>query len=344
MNDHENLAGRLTFVTLGARDLEAMRRFSTRWGGWSESEHSTAEWVAFEMGATKLCLWPIDLLAAESAPGLEIPPLQRWNGVTLALNVARTGDVQTLLDRAVEAGGTVVASAEERVWGGFSGYVSDPEGNHWEIAWAPGLVVDDHERVSAPPDARSWSRHTGTFRAARGELGIHRSTVRQDAPMDSIEDRLVLPFYLDMMGSNAIEHFRTRSDQLIGAGRASTSDDVVRLLRTPWRHQVMGAWFALFHDDERVDAAVLDALAGSDGTLTAPPLSVVAITLVGEGSLEALHACARRDVERDLGACAFVAAAIEHLAGTPVSCAATESSRAHFPQLLDVAAELRHQR
>ena len=32
-------------------------------------------------------------------------------------------------------------------WGGRSGYVADPEGNRWEIAWAPGLMFDERGAV-----------------------------------------------------------------------------------------------------------------------------------------------------------------------------------------------------
>jgi len=34
-----------------------------------------------------------------------------------------------------------------RFWGGRSGYIADPEGNRWEIAWAPGLALDERGAV-----------------------------------------------------------------------------------------------------------------------------------------------------------------------------------------------------
>jgi uncharacterized glyoxalase superfamily protein PhnB len=30
----------------------------------------------------------------------------------------------------------------DRDWGGRSGYFADPEGNRWEVAWAPGMEFD----------------------------------------------------------------------------------------------------------------------------------------------------------------------------------------------------------
>jgi len=38
----------------------------------------------------------------------------------------------------VAAGARVVGAPVDREWGGYSGYVADPEGNRWEIAWLPG--------------------------------------------------------------------------------------------------------------------------------------------------------------------------------------------------------------
>lgn len=37
------------------------------------------------------------------------------------------------------AGAVAVAEPTDREWGGYSGYIADPEGNRWELAWAPGF-------------------------------------------------------------------------------------------------------------------------------------------------------------------------------------------------------------
>ena len=133
---------RFTFVTLGARDLRALRSFYGRWTGAPESRHSTEDWVAFELGETKLCLWPIDLLRNEGAPGRATPDRSTWNGITLAFNVSSRDEVDALIAEAVAAGGSVVAEPSDRDWGGYSGYIADPEGNHWEVAWSPDVAFD----------------------------------------------------------------------------------------------------------------------------------------------------------------------------------------------------------
>jgi uncharacterized glyoxalase superfamily protein PhnB len=51
--------------------------------------------------------------------------------------------VHALCDLALRSGGRVVADPVDREWGGYSGYVADPEGNRWEVAWAADVTFDD---------------------------------------------------------------------------------------------------------------------------------------------------------------------------------------------------------
>lgn len=125
---------RLTYVTLGARDLAALRAFYQRWG-WPEREGSSDSFATYEAGGVLLALYPIELLGEEAAR-CEAVPVVGWNGITFGMNVARD-DVDAEFDRALAAGATEVARPVNRDWGGYTGYVADPEGNRWEIAWAP---------------------------------------------------------------------------------------------------------------------------------------------------------------------------------------------------------------
>src|SRR5688500_14801135 len=81
-------------------------------------------------------------------------------------------------------------------------------------------------------------------RALRGDAAGHRAVGRPHVSRD--EDRFVAPFYLAMMGTNAIEH--AEADLLrrvVAVGRDASAGDVVWLLRGEWRPRVMGAWFSL---------------------------------------------------------------------------------------------------
>ncbi|MEU5785410.1 VOC family protein [Micromonospora lupini] len=132
---------RLSVVTLGARDMGLLRSFY-RGLGWPELPTSDDGWSAFLLGGVLLALFPLPELAAEAAS--DVPePAGGWSGVTLACNVDSRAEVDTAFAAAVAAGATVVAEPTDRPWGGRSGYLADPEGNRWEIAWAGTAVFDE---------------------------------------------------------------------------------------------------------------------------------------------------------------------------------------------------------
>jgi uncharacterized glyoxalase superfamily protein PhnB len=54
--------------------------------------------------------------------------------MTLAQTVGSSTEVESLLRRAVDAGGQLVKPGQPVSWGGFSGYFADPDGFLWEIA------------------------------------------------------------------------------------------------------------------------------------------------------------------------------------------------------------------
>ena len=135
---------RLSVVTLGARDLPALRRFYGRLG-FAEIPGSDDNWTAYLLGGVLLTLYPVDALAAEAAPGR--PVSTGWSGITLGCNVDTPDQVDTVFAAAVAAGATPVAEPVAREWGGRSGYIADPEGNRWEIAWASSVVFDERGAV-----------------------------------------------------------------------------------------------------------------------------------------------------------------------------------------------------
>jgi hypothetical protein len=130
-----SLPQRLSYVTLGARSMSALRAFYTGLG-WAERPGSDDGFATYEMGTGLLALYPLTDLSKEAAPG-EALPESAWNGVTFGINVAERADVDAAFETALGAGATSVARPVQREWGGYSGYIADPEGNRWEITWAP---------------------------------------------------------------------------------------------------------------------------------------------------------------------------------------------------------------
>lgn len=141
MADRPPIPQRLTFVTLGTRDMARARAFYASWG-WQERGGGSDEFAQFEMGPLRFALYPLDLLGAEAAPGLAAPAID-WNGVALAINVASRDAVDEAYGAATKVGAQSIAAPVEREWGGYSAYVADPEGQRWEIAWLPGFHAED---------------------------------------------------------------------------------------------------------------------------------------------------------------------------------------------------------
>lgn len=52
------------------------------------------------------------------------------------------------MDRLVAAGGTQLRAGDAPPHGGFGGYVADPDGHSWEIAWNPAWSIDDYGHVT----------------------------------------------------------------------------------------------------------------------------------------------------------------------------------------------------
>lgn len=134
------IPARLSAVTIGARDLPKLRRFYAGLG-WTQVSGSDDSWAGFLLGGVLLTLYPLDALAAEAAP--DLPAKAGFSGVTFACNVDSAEMVDSTFAAAVAAGATRVASPVDREWGGRSGYIADPEGNRWEIAWASTTVFDE---------------------------------------------------------------------------------------------------------------------------------------------------------------------------------------------------------
>jgi uncharacterized protein len=129
---------RISFVTLAVRDLDVTRRFYVDGLGWQPELYVPGEVLMIKAGEhLVLSLWDEVQFAAE------VGAIGRGDGVppfTLAHNVATREEVDAVLTTASASGADPVHVAEERDWGGYTGYFGDPDGFRWEIAWNPGPI------------------------------------------------------------------------------------------------------------------------------------------------------------------------------------------------------------
>jgi uncharacterized glyoxalase superfamily protein PhnB len=90
--------------------------------------------VMFRLEGTWLGLYPREALADDaqvSARG------SGFSGVCLAHNAPSKAQVDAVFAQMVAAGATAVKTPQDVFWGGYSGYVADPDGHLWEVAWNP---------------------------------------------------------------------------------------------------------------------------------------------------------------------------------------------------------------
>ena len=140
---------RLSAVTLGTTDLPRLRSFYSGGLGFEEVAGSDDNWVGYVVGGVILSLFPSDELASESDTiGDSVDGgRSRADVFTLGCNVESPAEVDEIYRAWIAAGARAGSEPLDRSWGGRSGYVFDPDGNVWEIAWAPGLVLGDRGEV-----------------------------------------------------------------------------------------------------------------------------------------------------------------------------------------------------
>jgi uncharacterized glyoxalase superfamily protein PhnB len=93
------------------------------------------------MAGAALALYPRDTLAEDAQ--VEAGPAAEYRGVAFAVNVERRDQVDEAIATAQGAGAVVTKAPADAFWGGRSAYFADPEGNLWEVAWAPMYRFDE---------------------------------------------------------------------------------------------------------------------------------------------------------------------------------------------------------
>lgn len=127
---------KLSVVTLGVQDLARSQAFYEALGWRCEPSAPDANIRFFALDGVVLALYGWDELAEDAA--LPSAPQQPgYRGMTLAHNEPSAAEVDVAYERFRAAGATVVKRPEAAAWGGYSGYVADPDGHLWELAHNP---------------------------------------------------------------------------------------------------------------------------------------------------------------------------------------------------------------
>lgn len=137
---------RVTLITLGVADLDRARAFYAAWG-WTPHPGPEAGVVFYQMQGMALALFPLDDLAADQGrPGAALGT----GAVTLAQNCVDEAEALAVWRDAVDAGATPLKHPAKVFWGGYSGYIADPDGHVWEIAHNPFWTLDNNGTLTLP--------------------------------------------------------------------------------------------------------------------------------------------------------------------------------------------------
>jgi catechol 2,3-dioxygenase-like lactoylglutathione lyase family enzyme len=122
----------ISAITLGVADLSRSRRFYSEGFGWKPA-FENEEIVFYQMNGLVLATWLVKALEAATQRVGQAGP----GAFTLAHNVATRDAVEPTLKQLSRFGGRLLKAAIEPPHGGFCGYIADPDGHAWEIAWNP---------------------------------------------------------------------------------------------------------------------------------------------------------------------------------------------------------------
>jgi uncharacterized glyoxalase superfamily protein PhnB len=128
---------RISIVTLGVTDLDRAIAFYESLG-WTNSA-TVSSFALFEMQGSRLGLYERSALADDAKVAAEG---SGFRGVTLAVNLASTDEVDGAFAEWVAAGATPQVEPHTAFWGGYSSYVADPDGHLWELAYNPYLPLE----------------------------------------------------------------------------------------------------------------------------------------------------------------------------------------------------------
>ena len=127
----------INYITLGVADLAESRRFYREVFGWRETAGSNENIAFFQAGnALLLALFGKTALAHDAQIPEQSSGFPRF---TLAHNVGSEAEVDTLFAGFAAKNANIIKAPQKAFWGGYSGYLADPDGFLWEIAFNPFL-------------------------------------------------------------------------------------------------------------------------------------------------------------------------------------------------------------
>jgi hypothetical protein len=140
------MRARIKVLTLGVNDLERSLAFyrdglGLPTKGIVGQEFEDGAVVFFDLNDDLiLALYPTASLSKDAKVEAT---RSRLGAVSIGHIVNSKEEVDLLMGQAEQAGAVITDPAQDRFWGGYSGYFHDPDGHLWEVAWNPQWTVAD---------------------------------------------------------------------------------------------------------------------------------------------------------------------------------------------------------
>lgn len=136
---------RVSMIMTGAQDIPKLRAFYEGGLGWTPWGPSSDASVLYKVGHSVLVFLPAAYLAQERGEALA-----EGSRTSLAVFVASKAEVDTIFQRALDAGATSTSGVRDRDGGLYTGYFADPEGNSWEVVWSPHMPLGADGALTLP--------------------------------------------------------------------------------------------------------------------------------------------------------------------------------------------------
>jgi uncharacterized protein len=126
------------FFTIGVKDLNMMKKFYMEVFGWIPMKIDSEGIVFFQMHSLMFALFPEEELAHDVGTINNGSGFKRF---TCAINFSSIEEVDEKFQELARKGAKVLKNPEKVFWGGYRGYIADPEDNYWELAYNPFIKL-----------------------------------------------------------------------------------------------------------------------------------------------------------------------------------------------------------
>jgi predicted lactoylglutathione lyase len=123
---------RVSMIMIGSANIAALSRFYEGGLGWTPWRKGGSGSMMYKVGDSVLVFIDQSYLAAERGE-----PMAAGSKQSLAVFVESQAEVDLTMAKALHAGATLTSAARPRDGEMYSGYFNDPEGNSWEVVFAP---------------------------------------------------------------------------------------------------------------------------------------------------------------------------------------------------------------